>query len=411
MKERILTVFEHDAVRIGHGANRSEVCLSSRELTELELFHDKSRGKYYSLIHNGVKFNSYVGVIRVGSLTIEVLPKADKSLNQTSDVGTKNYWRSILLGMIKQSGLLNIELLPDAKLSLSQVSLLHIFIEAYLTEVQTLLHQGLLKQYKLSNGCLTSLKGRIHFPNNLKKNFAHKERLFCAYQTYTYSTPINQILFTALNIVRTLYIDSPIHDKASRLIFNFPEIIPDKITPNHFERISWSRKNSSFKRAVQLARLIILHFSPTLKSGSESILAILFDMNQLWERYIFSELKRNQKDSNYTVQAQRSIPFWQSHTIRPDIVLRTPTSTIVIDTKWKLPDSRGPSDSDLKQMFAYNEYFQTSHSFLIYPSGHTNTPHTGLFHHNKTTTSTLFVQPKPTTRERPNWIDGVLSNN
>jgi 5-methylcytosine-specific restriction enzyme subunit McrC len=47
--------------------------------------------------------------------------------------------------------------------------------------------------------------------------------------------------------------------------------------------------------------------------------------------------------------------------------LRQNARTLIIDTKWKLPEDNKPSDSDLKQMFMYNEYWQNANAILFYP--------------------------------------------
>ena len=104
------------------------------------------------------------------------------------------------------------------------------------------------------------------------------------------------------------------------------------------------------------------------------MLALLFDMNQLWEEYIFRMLVRS-KPENCKVSFQNSQVFWKtqtySKTIRPDLVITTTvngkTENIVIDTKWKIIDYQNPADDDLKQMFAYNIYWNADKSMLLYP--------------------------------------------
>jgi 5-methylcytosine-specific restriction enzyme subunit McrC len=39
-----------------------------------------------------------------------------------------------------------------------------------------------------------------------------------------------------------------------------------------------------------------------------------------------------------------------------------------VDTKWKLPESNNPADSDLKQMFVYNEFWDSGSALLLYPA-------------------------------------------
>jgi 5-methylcytosine-specific restriction enzyme subunit McrC len=43
----------------------------------------------------------------------------------------------------------------------------------------------------------------------------------------------------------------------------------------------------------------------------------------------------------------------------------------VLDTKWKLAGPKGPSDDDLKQIFAYNEIFGAPRAFLLHPGSQT----------------------------------------
>lgn len=83
-----ISVFEHEAIKVGeHGFSESH-------LQALERFignNDETTFPYYSLIHNGVKFRQYVGVLCVDNITIEVLPKTDR------DNCGKDYWRDKLI--------------------------------------------------------------------------------------------------------------------------------------------------------------------------------------------------------------------------------------------------------------------------------------------------------------------------
>jgi len=117
--------------------------------------------------------------------------------------------------------------------------------------------------------------------------------------------------------------------------------------------------------------MIILNYRPDIKSGSEHMLALLFDMNKLWEEYIYRMLKRIE-DPWIKVKVQTRKKFWEQRTIRPDIVVsysaNGPEKQYVIDTKWKIIEHANPSDEDLKQMFVYNIYWEAEHSILLYPN-------------------------------------------
>ncbi len=99
----------------------------------------------------------------------------------------------------------------------------------------------------------------------------------------------------------------------------------------------------------------------------------MFDMNLLWEKWVLKQLQKMQT-STFKVIGQHTQSFWMPNsaqgkekTLRPDIIIESEGRRVIIDTKWKLPKDERPADEDLKQMFAYNNRFQSKHSILLYP--------------------------------------------
>jgi 5-methylcytosine-specific restriction enzyme subunit McrC len=135
-----------------------------------------------------------------------------------------------------------------------------------------------------------------------------------------------------------------------------------------------NRNTERYRRAIQLARLIILNYSPDLRGGNEHVVAILFDMNNLFERFILVHLNRAQiafADRRLRVEGQTSKPFWTSRSIRPDVVADfdqgVTRERVILDTKWKVPKDGLPANDDLKQMYVYNLHFGGRRSVLVYP--------------------------------------------
>lgn len=133
--------------------------------------------------------------------------------------------------------------------------------------------------------------------------------------------------------------------------------------------------------------MIILNYSPDIKGGDENMLALLFDMNKLWEEYIYRMLLKI-KDSSIKVSFQNRDKFWEDKIIKPDIVI-TKSETIgdekketkfIIDTKWKIKEYPEPDDDDLKQMYVYNMYWKSEKSILLYPTSKELTTKFGKFH-------------------------------
>jgi 5-methylcytosine-specific restriction enzyme subunit McrC len=366
-RNKTIRVFEYDEIKQGHSYDG--VLFEERDLHAIQRFNDKNKHRYFTLTHNGVKFNSYVGVIQIGRVTIEVLPKADKRINKDSaDEQTKDAWKRILLEMLKKSGMINMVSLTHADLKLRNTSLLDLYINHFLNEVETILRQGLVKHYRQNKGNVLALKGRMLFHQQITKNRLHKERFYTEHQVYDYNHIVNQILIKALDVLERLPNSSLYLDRILRLKMAFPELEDVHVNESTFKRLQLNRKTQSYSRSLQLAKLIILNYSPDIQGGKEDVLAILFDMNELWERYVFKMLQKEQKEFNYSVSYQNRKKFWNNKLIKPDIVLKLGSETLVIDTKWKLVDANRPSDADLKQMYTYNMYWEANKSMLLYPT-------------------------------------------
>ena len=368
MPNNIIQVFEHESLKPGQRDG-----FGDRELKLLQKFRgDKGDEEFhfYSLINNGVKFKQFVGVLCVGDLQIEVLPKVDKY----DEYGV---WHNNLLAMLKAVYKLKVEVPSQAQQKLiNSNSILDVFIQRFLDEVERLLHIGLVKSYRRVEDNCKALKGKLLVDKQITKNFAHKERFFVNYTTYDYNHVCNRIIFKALHLIPYITDSSYVKARANTIRFEFPELNDIAVDEGLFNRMEFNRKTEEYRFSMELAKLLLLHYMPNLSNGkNEKVLALMFDMNRLWEEYVYVMLRRKLLD--YQVIAQSKKQFWHSSegskTIRPDIVvLKDGHCVAVLDTKWKCPDKKIPSDADLKQMYTYHKYWETNNTALIYPGSATN---------------------------------------
>ncbi|WP_329806176.1 McrC family protein [Flavobacterium facile] len=365
-----IQVFEYQKLKIG------EFGFSKNQFDAMVRFNEKNQNKYFTIVHKGILFNSYVGVIQIGGLTIEILPKADK--NDNPDKGT---WQSVLLQMLKVCKHINIDNVSETNLKKKYNSILDIYFEMYLNEIEILIKKGLIKKYRRVQSNQLALKGKLVFTHNIQKNVIHKERFYCEHQVYDKDHLIHQILFKGLIILKDL-LNNEFKDKLNRLLFQFQDYQEVNINKSHFDKVILNRNSVSYSRALDIAKMIILNYSPNLNSGNDNMLTLLFDMNKLWEEYIYRILQKHKKEG-YSVSYQNSDKFWEHKTIRPDIVITSDDNqTFVIDTKWKIIDTKKPSDDDLKQMFTYNLHWKAEKSMLLYPKVNQEDTKFGKFHYN-----------------------------
>ena len=136
-----ITVFEHESIKLNQVIN--DCLFDEYKLTALEKYYGDKGVPYYSLINKGIRFNEYVGVIQVGDLLIEVLPKADKNAHSKNE---ETKWRKILIDMMRAVGSFDIRVTSNSHLKIKPNTILDLYIEMFINEVEYLLHTGLVKK-------------------------------------------------------------------------------------------------------------------------------------------------------------------------------------------------------------------------------------------------------------------------
>jgi 5-methylcytosine-specific restriction enzyme subunit McrC len=351
---KTISVFEHQRLYVGQDSFKQTHLDALLKLNE---YHD---GKYFEPVAKGIKFNQFVGVIQVDGITIEIHPKADKE-------DEDNKWKGVLIKMLKACGRLKAESSGAANVKRQHLNLLEVYFELFLLEVESLLRRGVIKKYRKQTHNTKALKGKLEFAGHIRHNAIHKERFYTTHQVYDSNHLLHQVLYKALTIVDQFTMGTRLNDLSNRVLLNFPKVDSKTITTQQLNSIILNRKSSSYTGALELARLIILNYSPDISSGKEKMLSLLFDMNVLWEEYILKQLQKACYGTAIEVSGQESKSFWGSNSLKPDVVLRKGSQTFIIDTKWKRPNKSSASVNDLRQMYAYCRFWDAEKALLLYP--------------------------------------------
>lgn len=351
-----IQVFEHERLSVGtKGFHR-------KHLDALVKLNEANDFQYFDPVYNGIKFKQFVGVIQVDGLCIEILPKADKE-------GNGDLWRGVLIQMLKGCGKLKPESAGGAHVRRQYFNLLEVYFDLYLSELEKLMRLGLVKQYRRQTGQVKAYKGKMNFAGQIRHNLIHHERFHTTHQVYDQDHLIHQILYKALNIIGQFTRGTWLYDKYKRVAINFPEVSDVTASGSLLDSITINRKLLPYSYPLEIARLILLNYSPDISGGNEKMLALLFDMNQLWEEYVLVMLRKYLKGTQYKVTGQEKKPFWNYNYLQPDVVIRNTSSedTYILDTKWKLPGVASASMADLRQMYAYNRFWKAEKAMLLYP--------------------------------------------
>jgi 5-methylcytosine-specific restriction enzyme subunit McrC len=355
-----IQVYEHQRLQLGDQVNG--LTFTASHFQALINFHHQRSTKYYKLIHRGVQFSHYVGVLQVGELTIEILPKIGQH-----NSGKPAQWQRLLIDMLAYCQFIKLEAHTTARQSLQPNAILDLYLSIFVSEVEQLMRQGLIKQYYRDRANLKSLKGRLVIPVQIRKNIAHQERFFVDVEQYGYDHLLHQIIGAALQMIQRLPISAALYARVSGVLNRFPAITIPVALPSWYDLRPFDRKQQPYRKAVDIALMLLHNYHPGLRAGSHHVLAILFDMNLLFEEYIYQQLLRQSADG-VSIYRQLTKAFWGRRFLKPDLLVVIGQERFVLDTKWKLATRAAPSMADLRQVYAYTNQFDAKHGVLLYPA-------------------------------------------
>ncbi len=351
-----ITAFEHDWIYVGEGENE----LKYSEFKSLERFFKYSKTDMFTIGNKAVKFKQYVGVLKVGETYIKVLPKIGQS--------HKGDWERLLFEMI-----INNKQIPkrfqSSIFSLNN-NIIDIYIWELVREVESIFRTEIRKGYNLRSKNSTSIKGKINFTKDVTVNHSDKSKKYIIYEEFNNNILENCIIYSAVVRAMSLTVNPHLIDalKEFELLFDLRDVKTINYKKILRYRPNFNRNNVKYKNAIELSRVIILGENPDGVGVDTSVVSFLFDMNKLYEDYVYNLLKKQLTQKGISVKREIR-EFWENKRIKPDIVIRNGKKTFVLDTKWKDVALKGVSDGDLKQMYIYNLYWNCSEAVLLYPSG------------------------------------------
>jgi 5-methylcytosine-specific restriction enzyme subunit McrC len=274
--------------------------------------------------------------------------------------------------MYRHSKSVNLSAGQRAWLAREKGDLLTIYIRLFLNDVEKIAREGFLKNYHRKNLDAASLRGSIDFPRHIAKNLVNPDRIAVKSGVYSKDNIYNRLLLAALDIIPLVSTDSSLLLQHKNIVESFAGVQRIPISGQEFAKLNRSRKSARYQPALQMAEMLLKRYRPANKGGNNHVLSILFDMNVLWQDYIFNRLQAAGGENIRVKKTHRH--FWQGpeggtpRKIKPDIIVQWEKHTVVIDTKWKILRNFSPDDADLKQIFVYNLYWEAVHGFLLFPA-------------------------------------------
>ena len=343
---------------------------SSKETDALELMGISARKGIGRII----TARNYVGVIKMDDgTTIEILPKIFSS--ETEDAGKT---KKLLVEMLKTLRNSPFKSLQTTNVNIEKMSIFEVFIRMFIDEVFSIVKRGLKCNYETIQSNEKVFKGKLKVSENIRYNYAHKERSYVEYDEFNINRVENKLLKSTLLYLYRHSGSSRNKNDIKTLLNYFIEVDESKDYEGDFARIVPERNTKDYDTALLWSRVFLKGKSFTSFTGSEVAFALLFPMETLFESYIAAQLHKRLKNSKYSISAQdRKYHLFDEPSkrflMKPDIVIsdKIQKQVFIMDTKWKvLSDSKanyGISQADMYQMYAYQKKYSSENVTLIYP--------------------------------------------
>lgn len=379
----LISVREYGRVHIGEfnpelpsiSVGQAEFATSLRSIYGFDVF------RYVN--SRTISAQQYVGAFQLGPHTVEVLPKVG---------GGPRDVRRNLVTMLAETLSLDIAEGEIAQLAQQNQGILEVLIRLFCDKLFFEVHRGLIRRYEGCEENLAVLRGRVVVEEQVRRNGANPERLFCRFEEFQENNPLNVVLKAAIRLLFGLARAPENQRRLTELLLAFDAVSDCAIGALPWQRVKFDRLNDRYKDCFSLAELFLKNVPPDFGGGKSRAFSLFFDMNLLFEEYIGRVAMRALRPRGITAKLQSPQKYLAveegqqqrpSFLMKPDVTgIRNGSVSWILDTKWKelvAGEARdGVAQSDLYQMYAYASCYNCADVVLLYPHHESLGPTAGV---------------------------------
>ena len=328
--------------------------------------------------HNGIETTSWVGVIKYKNTHFQILPKL------ICNNGDKENILKNLIFMLSYTKKLDIKTSNEARLSTAKNPFIEILIREYAKSLFECLKRLTPKKYIREEDNLNYLKGKIKFTENIRYNNSNQAKFYCEYDEFSENNILNQLFLFVSTCLYNISNDS-YNKKTLKFIMNYyADVKLVRFDRFKAEKIKLSRNQELFKKPFNLAKMFVEKTSVDLSKNKFENITLIWDMNKLFEEFVFEIMKKFKDELGYKLVAQKGRRLLKNDTSKKrntfvDIMVEKgdgkELERIVLDTKYKeFVSSDDFSNADVFQVSTYCLLHNAYHAILLYPKYGTNEP-------------------------------------
>ncbi len=345
-----------------------EIEISNCDLDKLQDYLKCNKlNSVLKVTRHGIETTSWVGVIKYKKHQFQILPKLICDNGNTENI-LKN-----LIFMLSYTKKLDIRTSDTAKLSNSKNPFIEILIREYAKSLFECLKRITPKKYVREEDNLNYLKGKIKFTENIRYNCVNQSKFYCEYDEFSENNILNQLFLFVSTCLYNISNDS-YNKKTLKFIINYySDIKLVRFDRFKAEKIKLSRNQELFKKPFNLAKMFIEKTSVNLSKNKFENITLIWDMNKLFEEFVFEIMKKNESELGWKFTAQKCKKLLigdenKKRNTYVDIFAEKDNDKIIIDTKYKIFKGIDDfSNADVFQVSTYCLLHNTNNAILLYP--------------------------------------------
>jgi 5-methylcytosine-specific restriction enzyme subunit McrC len=245
------------------------------------------------------------------------------------------------------------------------------FIALFANMVQARLRRGLLKGYVSVDESLHLVRGRIRTADQLRRRFGFPLPIEVRFDDYSEDTPENRLIKAAARRLQRLRPDSrALRARLAEILGTMALVRDVQYVRNALPSFRYTRLNGHYRPIIELSALILRSLAVEVRPGGREVRAFLFDMNQVFEDFIYESLRMrlplSLADGDRWSQGD-ALLLDQEGVLRPEPDLswwRAKRCLFVGDAKYKV--TKEGKLADLYQLLAYCTASSLERGLLIY---------------------------------------------
>lgn len=309
----------------------------------------------FDFFRHDMRARNYVGVVSAGGTTVEILPKTHES-----DARSLAY----LLALLGYTRKLRTNVGEAVDLGEHRGSFLEVWISYFASELNHLLRTSYRQRYVEIEERSSFVRGKLLTERDLDGRSNIYARYPCRYEIFTPDHLLNR----ALKFCNKLLIGQTISPNSRAILRQNDILLADvedvPVLAKDLRRIHLDRLDREYDQILELCRLLLENSTLDLRAGRITQLAIVLDMNKLFEEFIVGFLRQNRENILIggspleEVKTKQNLgALFGEFRMEVDIILHAGDQSFLLDTKYKVlgeeGNHNGLSQSDFYQMYAY----------------------------------------------------------